>query len=165
MEIKCTLCGEVKDCSEFYKNKLMPSGYANQCKKCVKSRAKKREEELRKNPEFVEIEKLRSKEKYYRLNYKEKQYEIDKDKPWKAISIYKNQNRNLRNQGVITNNEVVHHWNYNLLDDYFIMSKANHRKIHKYLFFDKKSLCFKTLSNQLLATREEHENYINFYSN
>lgn len=40
MNLKCTLCGTVADCSNFYKNKLMLSGYANQCKECVKARAR-----------------------------------------------------------------------------------------------------------------------------
>ena len=37
---RCTLCGEVKSLSEFYANKGMQDGYANQCKECVKKRAK-----------------------------------------------------------------------------------------------------------------------------
>ena len=49
----CTLCATEKSVSEFYKNKAMPSGYANQCKECVKARAKAREKVLRQDPEWM----------------------------------------------------------------------------------------------------------------
>jgi len=64
----CTLCGREKEISEFYKNNGMPSGYANQCKDCVKARSKIREKRLRTNEEWVEQEKSRGREKYRRLN-------------------------------------------------------------------------------------------------
>lgn len=38
----CKSCGVEKPIDSFYKNKLMPSGYLNQCIECVKAREKKR---------------------------------------------------------------------------------------------------------------------------
>ena len=38
----CKSCQEEKDIDQFYKNKLMPSGYLNQCIVCVKAREKRR---------------------------------------------------------------------------------------------------------------------------
>ena len=40
MEKTCTLCGEVKPLSEFYKAPGCKDGLANQCKPCVKARAR-----------------------------------------------------------------------------------------------------------------------------
>lgn len=38
----CKSCGVEKPIDSFYKNKLMPSGYLNQCIECVKEREKRR---------------------------------------------------------------------------------------------------------------------------
>lgn len=40
MEKTCTLCGEVKPLSEFYKAPGCKDGIANQCKQCVQTRAR-----------------------------------------------------------------------------------------------------------------------------
>ena len=45
----------------------MPLGYANQCKVCVKERASLRYAIKKKDPSWVEQERLRGKEKYHRL--------------------------------------------------------------------------------------------------
>ena len=62
---KCSKCGKTKDESEFYTN-------SNICKECCREKAKERYKTKRQDPEFVEKERLRSIEKYNRLNYKEK---------------------------------------------------------------------------------------------
>lgn len=164
-KIICTLCGEEKELSEFYKNKGMPSGYANQCKTCVKARSKIREQELRKNPEWVEKEKERAREKYLRLGYCEKQKEWDEKRPWSKSYIYKNMNRDLKKRGLLKDGETAHHWNYNLLKDVFVLDKKLHRKLHKYITLDYESLCFNTIEGNLLNTRDKHKNYIEIISN
>jgi len=130
-EIICTLCVIEKPVSHFYKNNKTKSGYANQCKECVKARAKKREVELRKDPEWVEKEKARAREKYDRLNYKEKQKEWDEKRPWSKTSTYRNMNRDLKVKGLLKEGQTAHHWNYNFLKDVFILDKKVHRKLKK----------------------------------
>jgi len=163
--IVCTLCSVEKKLSEFYKNKGMPSGYANQCKECVKERAKKRDVRLRKNPKWVEAEKKRSREKYKRLGYCEKQKEWDKKRPWSKNQEYKNLNRNLRINGLLKKGEIAHHWNYNFIKDVFILDKRLHKKLHRYLIIDNDTFCFKTIEGTLLNTRKKHKDYIEIIEN
>ena len=125
------------------------------------ARAKIRESELRKNPEWVEKEKARAREKYQRLNYKEKQKKWNEKRPWTKTCVYKNLNRHLRIKGLLKDGQTAHHWNYNLLKDVFVIDKKLHRKLHKYITLDQESLCFNTIEGNLLDTREKHENYIN----
>jgi len=157
----CTLCAIEKPFNEFYKNKGMPSGYANQCKECVKARSKKREEVLRQNPEWVEKEKARARDKYRRLGYNHKQKEWDKKRPWTKIYVYKNINRDLKRKGLLNDSQTAHHWNYNLLKDVFILNKKVHRKLHRFIRIDEETLCFRTIEGNLLDTRDKHQNYIN----
>lgn len=158
--LTCTLCATEKPTNEFYKNKGMPSGYANQCKECVKARSKAREERLRQSPEWVEAERIRAGEKHKRLNYGAKYLESARlKKPWTLTSKYKNLHRGLRAAGKINEGEVVHHWNYNYLDSYFIMTKANHRKLHIELTFDESTLCF-IGGGDLLDSKSKHSDFI-----
>ena len=62
----CKECKIKKDFSEFY-------GVQGECKECTKKRVSLREKKLREeNPDWHEKEKERAREKYHRLNYKEK---------------------------------------------------------------------------------------------
>ena len=79
--MKCKVCGIEKDSSQYYK------GSPRTCKECVKARVKEREKELRNNPEWVEKEKVRARDKYKRLGYKNKQKEWDKNRPWKILVL------------------------------------------------------------------------------
>jgi hypothetical protein len=160
-EIKhiCTICKEWKSLNDFYKNKLMPSGYLNQCKDCVKSRAKKRHHELSKNPEWLDKERKRHREKYYRLNYKDMQKEWDKDRPWKGTATYKNLKRDASVKFNIPKTHELHHWNYNYLKCFFTLNKSLHKKIHTLLEFDNETLCYKH-NNKLLDTKQKHGLFI-----
>ena len=66
---ECFKCNKVKPLSDYYKHKAMSDGHLGKCKDCTKLDSKKRELELRKNPEWVEKEKVRQREKHHRLNY------------------------------------------------------------------------------------------------
>jgi len=157
--IICTLCLVEKPIESFYKNNKTSSGCSNQCKECVKKRAKLREEKLRQDPEWVEKEKIRGREKYKRLGYAEKQKEWDKDKPWKNTFVYKNLNRNLK----LSKTETAHHWCYNddKLKDVFVLSRKFHKYLHKFLVLSIDDRLFKTKDGILLDTKEKHSDFIN----
>jgi len=84
----CIICKAIKPLDEFYKHKKMTDGHLNKCKECTKSQSKERENKLRLNPDWVEKEKERAREKYHRLNYREKHKPSPESKK-KAVDRYR----------------------------------------------------------------------------
>jgi len=85
----CFKCLKEKPLTEFYKHSQMADGHLNKCKECNKSDVKKDYYRKIDNPDFVDKERERSREKYHRLNYKERSKVLNKDKPWKNSQTYK----------------------------------------------------------------------------
>ena len=153
---KCIRCGKDKELEEFYAHSEMRDGHLNKCKECCKEVADIREKTLRKDSEdFCEKERLRSKEKYYRLNYREKQFEQNKLRLYKN-STYKNLSRDLK----LSSDKNSHHWNYALLEDVIILDKMFHRYIHRYLILNKDTLIFTTKDGEILDSKEKHLHFI-----
>lgn len=161
METKiCICCGKEKPGSEYYAHKQMSDGLLGKCKECCKAQAKARELILRQDETWVEKERARAREKHKRLNYSEKQKIWNAKRPWVMTTAYKNLHQKLG----LTKEQTAHHWNYNFVDDYFIMDKRLHRKIHVFLTPDSETKCFfNKTTNELLDTREKHELFINSF--
>lgn len=148
---KCKYCHLEKSKSLFYKGQ-------GECKECTKKRVKLRYLKLSENEDYMTKERERSREKYHRLGYKNKQKEWDKDKPWKSTQKYKNLHRKFK----IPKGFELHHWNYNdeFLEDVFLLEIKEHRKLHTTLTFDKDKLIFIGENGMLLDSREKHFKYL-----
>lgn len=163
---KCNKCFLEKEISEFY-------GKQGDCKSCTKKRVREREELLRKDPEWNEKEKERSREKYHRLGYKDR-HKPTPDEKREIIRRYKEKfpekilaqsasQRMLKKEG----NEL-HHWSYNAehRKDVIEMSVIDHNKIHRYIVYDQERMMYRRSdNNELLDTKEAHIDYFNSLTN
>lgn len=162
---KCFKCGLTKPFSEFYKHKAMGDGFLGKCKECTKSDTKNQIEINKKNPDWVEAEKARGREKYHRLGQKKPTYEAKKaamnrynlNYPEKRIA--KSLSGKLKR---VTGTEL-HHWSYNIehAKDIIEVSKEHHAFIHRFLIYDQEFYMYRDMENNLLDTKEKHLNYIN----
>ena len=161
MEKICFKCNIKKGISEFYKHKQMLDGHLNKCKECTKKDNNINHYKKSEDKEWLEKEKIRQREKYYRLNYKDKQKVWDAEKDWKNNWKYKS----LRRKFVLPKDLELHHWNYNEehLEDIFIMNINKHKKAHRTLILDIEKKMFRDLEGNLLDTKEKHEKYIKIY--
>jgi hypothetical protein len=153
---KCIRCGNDKELNDFYVHPKMRDGHLNKCKECCKKVADIREKILRKNSEeWCEKERLRSIERYHRLNYREIQFEQKKLKTY-ITGKYKNLSRDLK----LPPDKNPHHWNYALIEDIIILNKKFHRFLHRYLILNEDTLIFTTKDGKILDSKEKHLEFI-----
>lgn len=154
----CFKCKIEKPLNEFYKHPKMLDGHVNKCKVCNKKDVTENYFKKSENPEVVAKERLRCKDKYKRLNYKELQKKWDEKRAWKKESILKNLNKKLK----IEKGFECHHWNYNsdFFESVFILEIKQHKKAHSFLIFDYNLKIFKTDKGEYLNTKTEHLNYL-----
>ena len=165
---KCFKCCNILPIQEFYTHKKMPDGHLNKCKKCANKDTANRLEELKKNPEWIEKERERNREKYHRLGYK------DKNKP--STQEKKNTMKRYRQKfpekylaakytEIFLTKEHgfhLHHWSYNQEDwlDVVKLSVREHNLIHRYLIYIKEKMIYTTKDETLLDTKEKHLKFI-----
>jgi len=154
----CFKCNTEKELSDFYRHSQMSDGRLNKCKVCTKEESKNNYYEKSKSIEFNEKERIRSREKYYRLNYNKKSHDYKKNKPWLNSSKYKNLNRKFK----VPTGYELHHWSYNNedIEDVFLMKKKQHRQAHTYIKFNLETKMFIDLDGNLLKTKKEHLEYL-----
>jgi hypothetical protein len=157
----CIICKKQKEITEYYKHSMMSDGHLNKCKSCCKEQSKKRTELKSQDPSWVEKERLRSVEKYHRLNYKLRKTKSNYDK--KTVTVCKNLRRWYKiNVCDIPKNIELHHWSYDHknLKDVILMTRSNHKKLHAKIKYDETKKCFIVKETKdYLDTKEKHINY------
>jgi hypothetical protein len=146
----CFKCKVEKPLTEFYKHKQMGDGHLNKCKDCTKKDVKEKYSENIENPEYAEKERERGREKYRRLGYSSRP---------RAHIENSNSSRFLKKRGVNLEGLEIHHWNYNLEYDVFLLDRREHSLIHKYLIFDEDTKMF-FANDILLDTKEKHKEFL-----
>jgi hypothetical protein len=133
----------------------MKDGRLNKCKSCTVNDSKKLTALKTATPDGLEKERLRHREKYHRLNYKESQKEWDKKRPWKSLSVLKNLSRRFITEKGIE----LHHWSYldKHLKDVVAMNIVEHKRLHNLIYLDIESKMFIVKKdNKKLFSKEEH---------
>lgn len=161
----CFKCGVDKPLSEYYAHKQMGDGHLNKCKSCTKSDTKKRIDNLSSNPEWIESERKRGREKYYRLGYKgqirpgaQKRYAAKYPEKYKARIASQHMKKSIKSNH-------LHHWSYNEehCKDVIEITPKQHAKAHRFIVYDQERMMYRRFDNNiLLDTREAHESFIKY---
>lgn len=169
MESKvCFKCGKEKILDDFYKHPQMGDGHLGKCKECNKKDTKDRLAILLQDETFHENEKARHRDKYYRLGYKDKHKQSPEKKKIAMGRYYdkypEKRIADSRSGGIdVPKGFEKHHWSYNKehYKDVLFLTNKDHNLAHRYMIYDQERMMYRTLSGELLDTKERHEQYIN----
>ncbi len=147
----CFKCGRNLPLSEFYVHKQMGDGHLNKCKECTKKDVHEKYMENIEDPEFVEKERARGRDKFNRL------YSCKTQNKRLRSSSYKVWFE--RRQVMFWHDIELHHWNYDKPHDVFLLSRRHHARLHKLITRNADETIFKC-NGVLLDTKEKHEEIV-----
>ena len=164
MKKRCFKCGLEKPLEEFYKHPRMADGHLNKCKECAKNDVHENYDKNAEDPEYVEKERARGRDKHHRL-YKGRKANPDVKKrcmdkyreryPEKEIAKSRSDHHR------VESGFNKHHWSYNEEHwcDFIILSFTEHMKLHRYMIYDQERYMYRTRDGVLLDTKEAHLAY------
>lgn len=163
--------------TEYYSNGQYRDGFFSECKVCVCLRVRQREQRLRKeSPKWVEMEQIRCRKKYHRLNYRVKYRSRDTEKQLQKARRYrKTFPDKVKAVSAVSHAIAIgilgrlpgmqyHHWSYSEQHriDVIPPSIKKHAKAHRFLVYDDNEMLFRTLGGALLDTKESHIRHIEY---
>jgi hypothetical protein len=160
----CFKCGKTLPISEFYEHKKMSDGHLNKCISCTKTDVKTRESELRNDKEWVEKERKRGRDKYFRLEYRQK-YKPSRER--KKEILKKHYQKYPEKYMATKYTEIfltklpginLHHWSYNQEDwlDILELPIKDHYLLHRHMNYDQEIMMFRSLNGDVLDSKEKH---------
>tara|TARA_R110000822_G_scaffold121242_1_gene255004 strand:- start:34 stop:573 length:540 start_codon:yes stop_codon:yes gene_type:complete len=166
---ECISCHLALTLESFYVHKGMKDGRLNLCKTCAKDRAKENHNKKSLNKDWLNKERTRGREKYHRLNYKEIYKPSYERKRQASLNYREKFPEKLRAKSLSNFKDKIkkgmnrHHWSYNEehARDVIVLSIEDHNYIHRFINYDKESFMYKTLSGELLDSREKSISYYN----
>lgn len=160
----CFKCKKMKSLKDYYKHSQMGDGHLNKCKKCTILDSKLTAERKTSTPEGLEKERERHRDKYHRLDYKDK-HKPTPEKKKEIMDRYNNKYPEKRKAKIISQRLVplvkgneLHHWNYTIefAKDVIEMSSSEHAKAHRFIVYNPLQFIYETPHGTILDTKEKH---------
>lgn len=161
---KCKKCGEIKELCNFYTHKQMKDGHLNKCIDCCKKEAKNTRKKNLDILGWTEQENERTRQRYHRLNYREKYpYTYNKyTKKWREQYPEKHKAEIAAQRLECKKGFEKHHWSYRSEHhkDVIIVTIEDHNKYHRYTIYDQEQQMYRTLDGVLLDTKDAYIKYV-----
>jgi hypothetical protein len=166
---KCFKCGIEKDLNDFYKHPAMADGHLNKCRECTKKDSVNNYHHKKQcDSGFMERERTRTRQRYYRLDYRNRikpNFEQKKE----SIERYKKKfpekyDAMIKSQHVVApTGKVKHHWSYKPehYKDVLFLEVREHSMLHRFIEYDRNEKMFRIKNTgELLDSKEKHLLYL-----